>query len=75
LFEVAVLTISEQIRDVCTRLNVSIAELARRTGQSPQCLNGKLNRESFTINELSKIADVLGITFERHFVFINGERI
>ena len=61
-------SISAKIRDVCAYLNVSIAELARRTGQSPQNLNSKLNRKSFSIKELEKIAIVLGIKFENKFI-------
>lgn len=67
--------ISAQIRMLCGRLNISVAELARRTGQSPQNFNSKLKRESFTMAELDKIAEVTGTTFERNFVFDNGERI
>lgn len=62
-------SISNEIREVCRSLHISIAELARRTGQSPQNLNSKLNRESFTMDELDAIAASLGIKFERRFVF------
>ncbi len=61
-------SISTEIREVCRSLHVSIAELARRTGQSPQNLNSKLKRESFTMEELDSIAASLGIKFERRFV-------
>ncbi|GHU75171.1 hypothetical protein FACS1894188_05430 [Clostridia bacterium] len=67
------MTISEQIRVLCARLNVSIAELARRTGQSPQCLNGKMKRGSFTVAELEKIGYAVGADFNRKFVLPNGE--
>ncbi len=69
------MTISDQIRMLCARLNISVAELARRTGQSPQNFNSKLKRESFTIAELDAIADATGTNFERSFVFDNGEKI
>lgn len=69
------MTISEQIRMLCGRLNISVAELARRTGQSPQNFNSKLKRESFTIAELEGIADATGTSFERSFVFENGEKV
>ena len=67
--------ISAQIRMLCGRLNISVAELARRMGQSPQNFNSKLKRESFTMAELDKVAEVTGTTFERNFVFDNGEKI
>ena len=35
------ITISEQIRVLCVRSNISVAELARRIGQTPQNFNKK----------------------------------
>lgn len=67
--------ISDQIKVLCTRCEISRAELARRTGQSPQNFNGKLKRESFSIEELEKIAEATGTNFERYFVLSNGEKI
>lgn len=69
------MSISEQIRVLCARLNISKAELARRIGQSPQSLSAKMKRESFTIEELEKTADALGITFVHKFVLPNGEEV
>lgn len=54
---------------------MSLAELARRLGTTPQNLNAKLKRESFTVSELEKIADVSGVTFERSFVLDDGDSI
>lgn len=67
--------ISEQIKVLCVRSNISTAELARRLGQSPQNLNAKLKRESFTITELERIAEAVDAKFERNFVLYNGEKI
>lgn len=69
------MNISEQIRVLCVRSNISIAELARRMNQSPQALSGKLKRESFTISELEQIAEATGTSFERNFVMPSGEKI
>lgn len=69
------MTISDQIRMLCARLNISVAELARRMGKSPQSFNSKLKRGSFTIEELDAIADAMGAKFERYFIFQNGEKI
>lgn len=69
------MTISEQIRMLCGRLNISAAELARRTGQSPQNFNSKMKRESFTISELEQIAEATNTVFERSFVLSNGEKV
>lgn len=57
------ITISEQIRVLCIRSNISVAELARRLGKSPQSFNSKLKRESFTIKDLEEIAEATGTSF------------
>ena len=69
------MSISEQIKVLCVRSNISLAELARRLGISPQSLSGKLKRESFTIPELNTIAEAVGATFVRKFVLYNDEQI
>lgn len=69
------MTISEQIRILCVRTNMSLAELARRLDTTPQNFNAKLKRESFTVAELEKIAEVSGVTFERNFKLDNGETV
>lgn len=69
------MTISEQIKVLCVRCNVSEAELARRLGKSPQSFNSKMKRGSFTILELEDIARVLGAAFKREFILSNGEEI
>lgn len=68
------MTISLQIRLLCARLNISMAELARRLGCSPQNLNAKMKRESFTVAELDQIADVTSTVFSRNFILPNGEK-
>ncbi|WP_058486866.1 helix-turn-helix domain-containing protein [Defluviitalea phaphyphila] len=67
--------ISEQIKILCVRANISTAELARRLGQSPQNLNAKLKRESFTVAELEKIAEAVDAKFERNFILSNGDKV
>lgn len=69
------ITISEQIKVLCIRNNISVAELARRLGKSPQSFNSKLKRASFTVRDLEEIADVTGCVFERKFVLTNGEEV
>ena len=69
------MTIEEQIRVLCVRSRVSMSELARRLGQTPQGFNGKLKRQTFSVAELEKIAAALGCTFERSFILPNGERV
>lgn len=68
-------TISEQIKVLCIRSNISVAELARRLGKSPQSFNSKLKRESFTVKDLEEIASVTGTEFKRNYILPNGEEI
>lgn len=69
------MTISEQIKVLCVRQNISLAELARRLGKSPQSFNSKMRKQSFTVDELEKIAEVTGATFERNFILMDGEKV
>ena len=69
------MTISEQIKVLCVRCNMSEAELARRLGKSPQSFNAKMKRESFTIDDLNEIAETVGVEFKRNFILSNGEEI
>lgn len=69
------MSISEQIKVLCVRSNISMAELARRIGLSPQSFSAKMKRESFTIAELDVIADAVGASFVRKFVLYNGDEI
>jgi lambda repressor-like predicted transcriptional regulator len=66
---------AEQIKVLCVRSNISMAELARRIGLSPQSFSAKMKRESFTIAELDVIADAVGASFVRKFVLYNGDEI
>lgn len=69
------MTISEQIKVLCVRMNISVSELARRMGMSPQNLNAKLKRETFTISDLNQIAEATGTIFERKFILNDGESV
>lgn len=65
------MTISEQVKILCVRCNVSKAELARRLGKSPQSFNAKMKRESFTIDDINETADAVGVEFKRNFILTN----
>ncbi len=69
------MTISEQIKVLCVRSNISVSELARRVGTTPQNFNAKMKRESFNIAELEMIASAVESRFERSFILLNGDRI
>ena len=63
------------IKQLCEQMNISVAELARRIGQTPQNFNKKLKRETVTLDELKAIADVLDIKFEQTFILPDGNEI
>ena len=70
--EVIIVEIREYIRLCCVkRGNMSEAELARRTGQTPQNLNNKYKRNTFKISELEKVAEALDA--ELRVVFVDKE--
>ena len=69
------MTTADMIRNLCEQMNISVAELARRIGQTPQNFNKKLKRETVTLDELIIIADVLGIKFEQVFILPDGSEI
>lgn len=69
------MTISEQIKVLCVRSNISVAELARRIGKSPQAFNAKMKRESFTVEELEIIADAVNAKFMRNFELSTGDKV
>lgn len=58
------------------RGNMPEAELARRTGQTPQNLNNKYKRNTFKISELEKVADALDADLQIRFIDrVTGEPI
>lgn len=66
---------SDMIRKLCEQMNISVSELARRLGQSPQNFGKKLKRETITLEELKAIADVVDVKFEQAFILPDGNEI
>lgn len=66
---------SDMIKELCEKENISVSELARRIGQSPQNFGKKLKRDTVTFDEMVMIADALGIVYEQLFVLKDGEKI
>lgn len=69
------MTTSDMIRELCEKKKISIAELCRRIGQTPQNFNKKLQRGTVSSEEMAKIADVLDVGYEQTFVLPDGEKI
>ena len=68
------MTTAELIKNLCKQQNVSVAELARRIGQSRQNLYKKLQRDTLTMDEIKQIASALGVKFEQSFTLPGGEK-
>lgn len=66
---------SNLIKNLCKEKEISVAELARRIGQTPQNFNKKLKRETVSTEELILIADALGVVFEQSYILENGEKL
>lgn len=67
--------VSEQIKILCIKLGISLSELGRKSGKSPQAFSQKVKRESLTVDELKAIAESAGCKYEGSFVLPNGERV
>ncbi len=69
------MTTSDMIRELCEKQNISLAELSRRIGQTPQNFNKKLKRGTISFDEMVKIAEAVGVGYEQAFVLPDGEKI
>lgn len=69
------MTTSDMVRELCVKQNISLAELCRRIGQTPQNFNKKLQRGTISFEEMMKIAEALGVGYEQAFVLPDGNKI
>ncbi len=69
------MTTSDMIRKLCEKKNISLAELCRRIGQTPQNFNKKLKRGTISSGEMMEIADVLNIKYEQVFILSESEKV
>ena len=69
------MAVSEQIKILCIKLGISVSELARRSGSSPQAFSQKMKREGFTPAELKELAAVAGCKYESSFILPDGDRV
>ena len=66
---------SRLIKNLCEKVNISVSELARRIGQTPQNFCKKMKRETVSTEELFMIADALNIKYEQTYTLANGEKL
>ena len=57
---------SDMIKELCNKKNISVSELDRRIGQTPQNFGKKLKRGTVTLEDLKLISDVVGVTLSNH---------
>ncbi len=70
------LTMSEKIKIILNRRNMTLTQLADKLGQSRQNMSNKMKRDNFSEKELSSIAEALGCTYSAEFILNDsGERI
>lgn len=69
------MTTSDMIRALCEKQNISLAELCRRIGQTPQNFNKKLKRGTVSFEEMMAIAEAMGVDYEQAFVLPDGSKI
>lgn len=56
--------ISDIMKELCNKKNISVLELARQIDQTPQNFSKKLKRDTVTLEELKQIIDVMEVIFE-----------
>ena len=69
------MTTSDMVRELCEKQNISLAELCRRIGQTPQNFNKKLQCYTVSSEKMAKIAEVLGVNCEQAFILPDGVKI
>jgi len=62
------LTMGEKIKIILGRRNMTLTELAEKTGQVRQNLSNKMRRDNFSEKELYEIAEALDCTFHAGFI-------
>lgn len=70
------MTISEKIRLLVRRREMTITALAGKIGMTRQNLNNKLKKDNFTVKELQEIAVTLNCSFDTVFTMNDtGEKV
>lgn len=69
------LSTAEKIRIILKRQGMTVAELAKLTGQARQNLSQKLKRNSFSVEDLTLYAEKMGVKYESTFILDNGDKL
>lgn len=69
------MTMAQKINMAVAYKGMSQASLARAISMTPSNFNQKLKRETFSPEELDRIAEALGGVYEFCFIFPDGTKI
>ena len=69
------LRIDEQLKILGIKTDMTLADIARNLGKSPQAFSQKMHRGNFTLDDLDDIAMATKCKLECSFLLPNGERI
>ena len=66
---------TEKIKILLVKKNMSAVQLADILGTTSQNIYGKFKRDNFSEKELHEIADKLNVKYEGYFLLENGDKI
>lgn len=69
------ITMGEKIKIILKRRNMTLAQLAEKTGQSRQNMSNKMARDNFSEKELLDIAKALNCTFNAQFTMNDTQEV
>ncbi|MEG1579372.1 MAG: helix-turn-helix transcriptional regulator [Oscillospiraceae bacterium] len=69
------MAMTEKIKILLVKKNISAVQLADLLGTSPSNLYNKFKRDNFSEQELNTIAQALGCKYEGSFLLDNGDKI
>lgn len=69
------MTVTEKIRLIAKRVNMSMGDLAEGTGQTRQNLSNKLNRDNMSTKDIQALAEAMGCSVEITFTLPDGTEI
>lgn len=65
--------LSETLKKTCKELHVSMSELARSSGQTPQNLSMKLKRDTLSYREFCDFMSLMGVKINLEIIYPDGQ--
>lgn len=66
---------TEIINQICAKVGIAKADLAKRMGYYPSSFYRKLSNENMTFEELQQCLDIMGVTLELEFQYPDGNSL